>query len=258
MSDSPVLAGAPYPGAPATYAQAVAAGRDLRAPRWGLPDVVVALLLGLLVPLFILSGLIAFGAAPDGAVVLLGAAALPWIGFAVWPWLTTRLQGNGPRIDLGLALRPIDLAWGVGAGMASLVLGSVVAALTEAVTGPFESSAGAAVAQADVARWVVVAFALCALVGAPIAEELCFRGLAFAAIARRAHRGGRRAVPWAVIGSSVLFALIHLEPVRFPVLLTIGLVLGWVRARTGRLGAPIVAHMVNNSLGVIGILSMGS
>jgi membrane protease YdiL (CAAX protease family) len=234
----------------------VAAGRELRAPRWGLTDVVVAILIGLLVPLFVLSGFIALGAPVTGALVLLGAAMLPWLGFAVWPWITTRLQGNGPRIDLGFAIRPIDLAWGVGAGVASIVLGSIVAALTQAVTGPFESSAGEAVANADVARWVVVAFALCALIGAPIAEELCFRGLAFAAIARRAHRRGRSAVPWAVIGSSLLFALIHLEPVRFPVLLTIGLVLGWVRARTGRLGAPIVAHVVNNSLGVIGILSL--
>lgn len=258
MSDPSVLAGAPYPGAPATYAEAVAEGRELRVPRWGLGDVAIALLLGLLVPLFVLGGFIAVGAPTDGTAVLLGAAVLPWVGFGVWPWLTTRLQGNGPRIDLGLALRPVDLAWGVGGGLAAIAAGSVVAALTEAVTGPFESSAGEAVANAEVPRWVVVTFALCALIGAPVAEELAFRGLAFASLARWAHRRGLPAVPWAVVGSSLLFALIHLEPVRIPVLLAIGLVLAWVRARTGRLGAPIVAHVVNNSLGVLGILGIGA
>jgi membrane protease YdiL (CAAX protease family) len=258
VSDPSVLAGAPYPGAPATYAEAVAQGRELRAPRWGLTDVVVAMVLGLLVPLFVLGGFLALGAPRDGTVILLGAAVLPWIGFGIWPWVTTRLQGNGPRVDLGFAFRPVDLAWGVGGGLAAIAAGSVVAALTQAVTGPFESSAGEAVANAEVPRWVVIVFALCALIGAPIAEELAFRGLAFASLARWAHKRGLPAVPWAVVGSSLLFALIHLEPVRFPLLLTIGLVLAWVRVRTGRLGAPIVAHLVNNSLGVVGILSLAA
>jgi len=114
------------------------------------------------------------------------------------------------------------------------------------------------VAGASVPRWVVVAFALCALVGAPVFEELCFRGLTFAAIARWGARRGLPAVPWATIGSATLFAAIHLEPVRLPVLLTIGLVLSWLRARTGRVGASVVAHAFNNLWGVIGILTLGS
>ncbi len=256
MSDQPTVVGAPYPGAPTTYAEAQAAGVELRAPRWGLADVAIAILLALLVPLVVLSTFLAAGAPRDGALILLGAATLPWIGFGLWPWLTTRLQGNGARIDLGFDLRWSDLGWGIGGGFACLVLGGTVAWLTTLVAGDFESSAGNAVVGADVARWVIWVFAVCALVGAPVVEELCFRGLAFASVARWASRRGLPAVPLAVVLSAVLFTLIHLEPVRIPLLLTIGLVLSWLRARTGRVGASIVAHAFNNLWGVIGILTL--
>jgi len=61
-------------------------------------------------------------------------------------------------------------------------------------------------------------------------------------------------VPWATIGSALLFALVHVEPVRIPVLLTIGLVLSLLRARTGRIGASVIAHSMNNLVAVAGML----
>lgn len=245
--------GAPYPGAPVPYVEAAAAGVELRPSRWGLGDVVVTLVLGLVVPVLGVGGAIAAGASTDGAVVLLLSLTLPWVGFGLWPILTTRIQGNGPKLDLGFTLRPIDLAWGVLGAVAALVLGGAVAWLTSKIFGNFDSAAGDALANAHVAPWVVVAFALCAVVGAPVFEELCFRGLVFAALARTSARRGWAAVPVATLGSALLFALVHLEPVRIPVLFTIGLVLSLLRARTGRLGASIVAHSLNNLIAVLGL-----
>lgn len=259
MTDSLDLTGAPYPGAPVTYVQARDAGVPLKRMRWGMADVLIALLLALLVPSLVLGGLIAAGVPRLGAVVLLGSAMLPWIGFGLWPWLTTRLQGNGPKIDLGLSFERIDLAWGLLGGALCLGLGTVAAELTTLVVGEFGSAAGDAVSNAEVADWAIVVFALCALVGAPLFEELCFRGLAFAAVARWTAARGLPAVPWATIVSALLFTLIHFEPVRFLVLLVIGLVLSWLRARTGRIGASVIAHSLNNLWGVLGILAlMGS
>ena len=252
-SGSP-LTGAPYSGAPVTYVEAVASGAVLRPLRWGLPDVVIALLIALFVPLVVVSAVLAAGASRNGAVVLLLSLMLPWVGFGLWPLVTTRLQGNGATIDLGLSLRRSDLLWGIGGGIACLVLGTAVGWVTEKLFGSFDSAAGDALASADVARWVVWAFALCASVGAPVFEELCFRGLAFAALARTASRRGLPAVPLATFGSALLFALVHLEPVRIPVLLSIGLVLSLLRARTGRVGASIIAHSFNNLIAVVGIL----
>ena len=56
--------------------------------------------------------------------------------------------------------------------------------------------------------------------------------------------------------AALLFALIHLEPVRIPVLLTIGLVLAVLRARTGRVGASMVAHALNNSVAILSIFGV--
>jgi membrane protease YdiL (CAAX protease family) len=255
VSEQVAVTGAPYPGAPVTYVEAQQAGVALRAPRWGLPDVVVSIVLAVLVPLLVLGGALAAGAPMHGTLILLGSAMLPWVGFGLWPILTTRLQGNGPRIDLGFTVRPKDVLWGVGGGVIAILAGTVVAAITQFFLGSFSSTAGDAVSNADVPRWVVYAFAVCALVGAPVFEELCFRGLAFAAVARWAASRGLPAVPWATIASAVLFTLVHLEPVRIPVLLTIGLVLSTLRAYTGRVGAGIIAHACNNLIGVLAILT---
>jgi membrane protease YdiL (CAAX protease family) len=251
----PAVTGAPYPGAPVTYVEALAAGRELRVPRWGLADVFLAILIALVVPTLVLGVVLSAGVARDGSLVLLLSLMLPWLGFGLWPVVATRLRGNGPTLDLGLSVRWIDLVWGVGGAVACFVLGSLVAAATERVFGSFDSAAGDALANADVPRWVVWAFALCALVGAPLFEELCFRGLAFAALARATAARGLPAVPWATIGSALLFALVHVEPVRIPVLLTIGLVLSVLRARTGRIGASVIAHSLNNLVAVLGILT---
>jgi membrane protease YdiL (CAAX protease family) len=90
------------------------------------------------------------------------------------------------------------------------------------------------------------------VVGAPIAEELTFRGLLWSGLAKRGVR------PWvAVLVSAAAFALIHFEPERLFVLLVIGSVLGAVRWITGSVGACIVAHAVNNAPGAIGILALG-
>ena len=246
--------GAPYVGAPVTYVEALDSGVVLRTPRWGIRDVVISLVLAILVPTLILGGLLAAGVSSTGGTLLIASLVLPWVGFGLYPWWAARAQGNGVKVDLGYTLRLVDWAWGIGGGIACLVLGGIAASLTERVVGPFDSAAGAALTQADVPHWVVWLFALCALVGAPMFEELCFRGLAFSSVAKWASARGLRAVPWATIVSASLFALIHLEPVRIPVLFTIGLVLSVLRAITGRVGASIVAHAFNNLLSVIGLL----
>jgi membrane protease YdiL (CAAX protease family) len=131
----------------------------------------------------------------------------------------------------------------------------VVALITEHFTGPFDSAAGSAISNAHVPRLVVILFAVLAVAGAPFMEELCFRGLTFTALARFSEQHGWPPIPVASAVSAALFAAIHLEPIRFPLLLSIGLVLSVVRARTGRIGPTILAHGINNLIPVIGLLT---
>ena len=188
------------PGRPC-HVRRGAGGRTSRCgrPRWGLPDVAIAILLALFVPTLVLGSMLAAGVPRDGAVILLGSAMLPWVGFGLWPWITTRLQGNGPtdrpRLTPG---RPSTCCGASGAALACIVLGTVVAALVAALRrGVRLRRRRARHAAPTCPAGPSCVFALGALVGAPLFEELCFRGLAFAAFARWAHRRGFPAVPWA-------------------------------------------------------------
>lgn len=90
-----------------------------------------------------------------------------------------------------------------------------------------------------------------ALLG-PVAEELCFRGAVIGGMLRRGCR------PWtAVVVSSLLFGLIHMNPAQVPFAAAMGLVLGVLYLRTGSLLLPMLVHMVNNSLSVVQIRLMG-
>jgi len=249
---SPALrmrAPADYPGCPITVDIALAEGRVLRAPRWGIPDAIIPLL-----GFVIISVVVAVAAESIGLplpwLLLLGIT-LPWVALAGWPLLTTAFQGNGPRIDLGLRLTWSDVGWGVIGGVAALMAGGAIALALTAVFGDFTSAA------ADVGEELrdegpylaVVAFALCVAIGAPIAEEIAFRGMAYNALAKRGLN-----TAWVIALTTVAFSLFHLEPVRAPILLASGLVLGVLRWRTRSLGAPIVAHAVNNLPGAAFLL----
>ena len=75
---------------------------------------------------------------------------------------------------------------------------------------------------------------------APLAEELCFRGLAL-----------RHLLPgfsfWkANVIQAAMFGIIHVTPIQVGYAFLFGLLLGWIFHRTGRFGAVVLAHIVFN------------
>ncbi len=214
----------------------------VKAARWGLWDVLItlggALVLGVAAAL-ILDEL----SAPLAIQVLVGGMA-PWLALAGWPLFITSVRGNGPRMDLSLSLSWRDAGSGLVGGVIAIIAAVVVALATAAIFGEFNSAAGDVGVELKALGdyWLLIAFGLMIAVGAPIAEELAFRGLFFAAL--RKHGVGP---VLSVVITAVAFALFHLEPARLGVLVTIGLVLGIVRLRTGSLGASMVAHGVVNA-----------
>ena len=214
----------------------------MKAARWGLWDVLItlggALVLGVAAAL-VLDAL----SAPRAIQVLVGGMA-PWLALAGWPLFITSVRGNGPRMDLSLSLSWRDAGSGLVGGVIAIIAAVVVALATAAIFGEFNSAAGDVGVELKALGdyWLLIAFGLMIAVGAPIAEELAFRGLFFAAL--RKHGVGP---VLSVVITAVAFALFHLEPARLGVLVTIGLVLGIVRLRTGSLGASMVAHGVVNA-----------
>ena len=242
LESAPMPAGAAYPGCPVTVIEAEQRGVVLRVPRWGIGSAVItivgALAMGLLAaaPLFILG-------APLAVTAIVGTL-VPWFALAGWPMFVTRWKGNGPRIDLGFRLTWSDLGWGALAGVVGLMLAAIVALITQAIAGDFSSAAGdvALELRDEGPMWALVLFALMIMIGAPIVEEIAFRGMLFNSLRKR-----RIGAVWTIIITAVVFSAFHFEPIRFFLLLPIGLVYGWVRWKTGSLGASMVAHGVNNA-----------
>ncbi len=81
---------------------------------------------------------------------------------------------------------------------------------------------------------------------APLVEEVIFRGFLFAAVERA---WGVRLAVWS---TSVLFATIHVPQLRgagpqILAILGVGLVLSWIRGRTGSLAAAYFVHLAYNT-----------
>jgi membrane protease YdiL (CAAX protease family) len=95
-----------------------------------------------------------------------------------------------------------------------------------------------------------LAIAAAATLVAPPCEELAFRGYVLSALA------ARRGPAAGIAGSAVLFGLIHFDPVRFPAVLALGLLYGWMAWRTGSIWPSTIAHMVNNGIVSAGALAM--
>ena len=82
-----------------------------------------------------------------------------------------------------------------------------------------------------------------AIVGASILEEALFRGVVQPAFV---HRFG---VVSGIAVTSVLFGLVHMADVWVVVpLIMVGAIAGWLRHRTGGLGAPILFHAAHNAV----------
>jgi membrane protease YdiL (CAAX protease family) len=218
---------------------------------WGLGDAAAGFAIGL-----VLSAVVAtvWLAATGDDELDLGGQALSQLGLwagmlgcVVW---ASRRKGSGTLAgDFGFVGRWVDVVVGVVVGLlCQLVLVPVVAFLMRPflgrpdISGPaedlFEKAEGPATP-------ILVLFVV---VGAPVVEELFFRGLVLRSLERRF---GALA---AVLVSSAVFGMAHPQPLETKglvlvmiTLTALGCVLGALVVRTGRLGPSILAHATFNA-----------
>lgn len=82
-------------------------------------------------------------------------------------------------------------------------------------------------------------------VGAPLVEELFFRGLLLRSLARAVS------APVAIVASGLLFGLAHFEAVQFAGLAAVGIVFAVLAWTTKRLAPSVAAHMAFNAVAVL-------
>ena len=77
----------------------------------------------------------------------------------------------------------------------------------------------------------------------PVVEELVFRGTIL-----RTLLTWKPQSPWLMIAvTSLLFALVHVNPAQMPHAFAVGLLLGWMYRRTGSIVPGVAFHWANNS-----------
>jgi hypothetical protein len=172
-----------------------------------------------------------------------------WVGLVGAVMLASRRHGTGRlSVDYGLSwprLRDVGLG-AAGAVVARIFPVIVLICLVVAGSG-FGTPNGASpkvlgVTPSGTAGWAVV-IAL-TVFGAPLVEELFFRGLLQGAFSRRVGP-----VP-ALFVTALIFSFSHVfdEGLLAPLaLFPLALVLGYLRHRTGRLAAGMVAHSLFNA-----------
>lgn len=183
---------------------------------------------------------------PLGAAVVLLSTPVALLLVSWWFVLRPRALAGLPSWmgpDPGRALG-IGVLAGIGMWVVGNLVGAAVIALLQALgIGVDTQLAERAVETLD--PWLVV---LVVIFLAPVAEELFFRGVVFNAWLRE---GGVR---WAFIGSTLLFALIHLSIAAFVPILLLGFALAWIYRRTQSLLAPIALHATFNGISVALVL----
>jgi uncharacterized protein len=175
-----------------------------------------------------------------------------WLGLLGAPWLATRLKGNGLVEDLRLRFERSDVwvgaLWGFVTQYGVLLLYLPVFWLTDIDTEQFNEPAREMSDRATDAVGVTL-LVLIVGIGAPIVEEIFYRGLMQRSLVRRF---GTR---WGIGLTAVLFGASHFQPLQFPALAVFGVVVGILAERYGRLGPAIFAHMVFNIAAVIALVS---
>lgn len=144
-----------------------------------------------------------------------------------------------------LAVYPILLAVGFFAGwLVELITGNPVE--MQNVVRPF--------LEAKQDHRSLVLMTLYALVGAPVLEEVVFRGVMLRYIRKKMTEGGwtKAFFPGLpVLVSAAIFGLVHGQPVPMAVTAVLGVVLGVVLEKTGSVFPCILLHMMFNGISLV-------
>lgn len=219
---------------------------------------ILGMLAGLVFSTVIAVVLLIAGLTIDDPWLLVASTAGLWLGLFGSCWIAVHRKGSGSLRDIGLErFRAVDGAIGVGAGIGLVILAAILGVLMQEIapqivpkgrsdiTDPLEQGAVG-----------IMLIYFIAVIGAPFFEELFFRGLVQTTLVARWGIGG-------VFVQALLFSLVHLSPEEgwgnvgvIIVITSVGLVLGFLRRATGRLGPGICTHAIYNAIVITVALSL--
>ena len=222
--------------------------------RWGLGDAAAGFFIGFFAQA--VAGTVAYAASGNKLTLAAVAAGLfgLWAGLAGTAYYACRTKGSGSLVqDFGLRIAgPADVIGGFAIGVVCqlIMVPLIYLPLVHASKDIQDKLDKPAKDLVDLVHGNggVVVLSLLVVVGAPIIEELFFRGLLLRALQRRFGAG------WAVAISAAMFGIAHQELLQLPALVALGVVLGIMAVRTGRIGPGICTHMAFNAVTVIALV----
>jgi membrane protease YdiL (CAAX protease family) len=230
--------------------------------RWGLTEALFGFAAGVVISAIattIAASIVGYhqgsGAPLPVAVTAADVAGL-WVGLVGGVVVAGHKAGTGSLVaDFGLRVGGwFDIAGGAAVGVASqyllipglyLPFEALDRHLAHQLAAPANQETGAV--HSPLALVVLVAFLA---IGAPVVEELFFRGLVLRGLL------GRAPTVVAIASSALLFALAHFEAIQFAGLAAFGVVLGVLAWRTGRLAPGMAAHAAFNAVAVAGVVHL--
>ena len=227
------------------------------APRWGLGDWALAFVAGLVLTNVVAAIVLSATGRSDQPFDELPLTYVALLQLPQWgatlgiTWWAVQRKGNGLVADLGLRAEPRDAPLGLAMGAATQAF--LVPLLYFPILRLLDRSPDDVAEEAreltDRATGLgVVLLILVVVLVAPVVEEIFYRGLLLRSLERRVGDG------WALVVSSVVFGLAHLQALQLPALVMFGLVAGFLAQRWGRLGPPIFAHIAFNAVTVAVLL----
>ena len=175
-----------------------------------------------------------------------------WLGLLVFPWIMLRRRGVSfaGATAFTQKVRDIPIGLAVGAAAQLVAVPLLYWALSSLID--FDDLSGPARALTDRADdpLGIVLLVLIVLVGAPLVEEIFFRGIMFATLKDRCK-------PWVLVAvTSLIFMIFHIGQVlQYPGLLLFGVLAGVMYYKTKRLGVAIWAHVGFNAVTVVALLA---
>jgi len=169
-----------------------------------------------------------------------------------WPIVVSRWKGLGIVSDWKFQFKPIDIAYGIGLWLAVFIAASVAGEVVARIVGlndTDEATNTQILTDNEGSLWVL-GIVFCVVIGAPLVEELLFRGL----ILRAFEKSFGPVV--GIVVSTVIFTVLHVVGgatwdetfVLWASIGMVGLVLAIGTVKIGRLGPAIIAHVLFNGV----------
>lgn len=217
-----------------------------------LADAAIGFLVGLLGST-LLGALVFVVLGDDSELAVTGASLIGlWIGLVWAATRASRKRGTGSiRRDFGVSITWGDLWLGLlgGAGVQSIVAVMYLPfpELNDELSAPARELAGQAPDRAG-----LLALSALVVIGAPMFEEIFFRGMLLGALRRLGS-------PVAVLVSAVAFSLSHFgQFLAVPAFVVLGVVLALFTLGRGRVGPAIVTHATFNAITMAVLLASAS